>query len=138
MASESNGGSQWDRVAAELRACREAQQRAWGDIDNTTLGRYLAGEITPEEQQQIDRALDELPELRKLTELVRDVLGESEAPVPEPVSHEPTILPFSRRIGSAQSREQRGSAWVRQRAGLVAAAGLLLALGVALPSSGLS
>jgi hypothetical protein len=138
MASEVNGGSQWDRVAAELRACREAQQRAWGDIDNTTLGRYLAGEITPEEQQQIDRALDELPELRKLTELVRDVLGESETPVPEPVAHEPTILPFPRRVGSTRSWKQGRPTWFRRRAGLVAAAGLLLALGVALPSSGLS
>src|SRR5262249_20836460 len=95
MASDTNTGGSWDRVAAELRACREAQQRAWGDLDNTTLGRYLAGEATTDEQQQIENALDELPELRKLTELVRDVLGESETVVPTPAPS-PTVLPFSR------------------------------------------
>src|SRR5579884_3775466 len=98
MASESNGGSQWGRVAAELRACREAQQRAWGDIDNTTLGRYLAGEVTPDERQHIETALQELPELRKLLELVQDVLGESEvaAPAPASVPYGPATLPFPR------------------------------------------
>ncbi len=89
MASDAESESHWERVAAELRACREAQQRAWGDIDNTTLGRYLSDEVTSEERRQIEGALDELPELRKLTELVRDVLGE-----PAAVPYGPAILPF--------------------------------------------
>ena len=29
----------WERVAAELRACKEAQQQAWGDVDSVTQGR---------------------------------------------------------------------------------------------------
>jgi hypothetical protein len=96
MTPESNTGNSWDRVAAELRACREAQRRAWGDIDNTTLGRFLAGEVTAEEQQQIENALDTLPELRKLTDLVREVLAEPETavPSPAPVLYDPAIVPF--------------------------------------------
>jgi hypothetical protein len=150
MKPERDNGSQWDRVAAELRECREAQQRAWGDIDNTTLGRFLAGEVTPEEQQQIENALDELPELRKLTELVRDVLGESDSAAPEPVSvprtvpYGPAILPFTqpqpqfRSPAPAPGFARVGRPWLRdshfrQRAGLVAAAGLLLVLGFTLP-----
>jgi tetratricopeptide (TPR) repeat protein len=68
---------QWNKVAAELRAAREAQQRTWGDIDNTTLGRYLADEATSSEKAQVESALETLPELRLLTDLVRGVLAES-------------------------------------------------------------
>ncbi len=159
MSSDANAGSQWERVAAELRACREAQQRAWGDIDNTTLGRYLADEVSGEEREQIESALDELPELRKLTELVRDVLGETEAVVAEQgaVLYGPAILPFSqaqalpaaarrplpseqsRTIGPARTWKQRIPASpYHQRAGLLAVAAVLLTLGVVLPRSGLS
>lgn len=118
----------WERVSAELRACREAQQRAYGDIDNTTLGRYLAGELSAEERHQVEAAMDQLPELRKLTDLVRDVLADFEPveatpPVlPEPV---PVVLPF-------KARPARRPTWTRTRgrAVLVAAACLLLGLGL--------
>ncbi len=133
MAFDSNTNNQWERVAAELRAYREAQQRAWGDIDNATLGRYLAGEVTSEEQQHIENALNELPELRKLTDLVRDVLGESEA-VQVSAPSPPAILPFSR--PSAKGRPWLRDARFRQRVGLVAAAALLLFLSFALPRPG--
>jgi hypothetical protein len=152
MTPDTHDGSQWDRVAAELRACRETQQRAWGDIDNTTLGRFLAGEVTSEEQQQIENALDALPELRKLTDLVRDVLSEADTAAPEPVSvpYGPMVLPFPqpqqrtmkpartspRAEPTAPSRQSkpwyREDRW-RQRIGLAAAACLLLVLGVTLP-----
>ncbi|MGH7170540.1 MAG: HEAT repeat domain-containing protein [Gemmataceae bacterium] len=151
MTPEPNAGSSWDRVAAELRACRESQQRAWGDIDNTTLGRFLAGEVTPEEQQQIENALDTLPELRKLTDLVREVLAEPEiaVPTPAPVLYGSAVVPFPQPQSQARTitpsdgwntvgpvRDRKS--WVRdgrfrQRVGLALAACLLLALGVALP-----
>jgi hypothetical protein len=146
MTPDVNDGSQWERVAAELRACREAQQRAWGDIDNTTLGRYLAGEVTAEEHERIEQALNELPELRKLTDLVRDVLSESELTVeqPEAVPYRPATLPFSRpsmqaagvqpgRTGGWKGR--RRAAHFRQWVGLAAAASVLFLLGVAFPRS---
>lgn len=146
MSSDPNVGGSWERVAAELRACREAQRRAWGDIDNATLGRFLAGEVSPQEQQHVEQALESLPELRKLTELVRDVLGESEAaiipygPATMPLSTEPLRppVPFIRPAQTTKPRRRwptaRGSHW-RQHVGMAAAAATLLFLGVALPSS---
>ncbi|HTU19390.1 MAG TPA: HEAT repeat domain-containing protein [Gemmataceae bacterium] len=149
MTPEPNADSSWDRVAAELRACRETQQRAWGDIDNTTLGRFLAGEVTPEEQRQIENALDTLPELRKLTDLVREVLAEPEAAVLSPALSGPTVVPFpqpqlqARTIVPSSEWNTAGPArdrkrWLRdprfqQRVGLALAACLLLALGLMLP-----
>jgi hypothetical protein len=151
MTPETNADNSWDRVAAELRACREEQHRAWGDIDNTTLGRFLAGEVTPEEQNQIENALDALPELRKLTDLVRDVLGETENAIPPSpaVPYGPAVLPFPQPqlravmprsgvpvLGPSRERKPWGhDARIRQRAGLAVAACLLLALGVALPTT---
>jgi len=77
----------WERVAAELRAVREAQQRTWGNLDNALLGRYLSGEATTAEQAQVETALEILPDLKLLTNLVRDVLTVSGPAVPpEPVT----------------------------------------------------
>ena len=73
---------QWDRVASELRACREAQQEAWGDVDNAMLGRYLADDVTPQERRRIEKDLEHHPELRKLTDLVSDVLRDCEVASP--------------------------------------------------------
>ena len=142
MTTEVDDGSQWERVAAELRACREAQRRAWGDLDNTTLGRYLAGDLDAEERRQIESALETLPELRKLTDLVRDVLSETDdiATEPQTTPYGPAVLSFppppasiapSRPAASWPART--AASRFRQRVGLAAAACLLLALGVAFP-----
>ena len=113
---------QWDRVASELRACREAQQQAWGDVDNATLGRYLAGDVTPEERRRIETELGRRPELRKLTDLVSDVIRDCEPAAPERAGR--SVLPFSaaRPVPNATSRR-----W-RQWVAVAAAACLLLAL----------
>jgi hypothetical protein len=139
MAVEFDAGGQWERVASELRAYRDYQQQAWGDIDNATLGRYLAGELDFDERHRVETALDERPELRKLTELVRAVLVEFEpgttpSPRPESVPAAPALLP-----GSLPSRFARWPARpalvlrLRRRSALVAAACLLLTLGLAMP-----
>ncbi len=139
MTPESKADNSWDRVAAELRACRDAQHQAWGDIDNLTLGRFLAGEVTFDEQKEIENALDTLPELRKLTDLVRDVLGETDTA--SPPRQQPTILStreYERpTVGSWALRpSSRRQSKVRQYAALAAAACVLLALGVGLPRAG--
>ena len=61
MPMEGLPGEAWDRVASELRACKEAQQRAWGDIDSADLGRDLAGEAAGQELSRIEQALEDLP-----------------------------------------------------------------------------
>src|SRR5437868_2141154 len=128
MATEFDPNEQWDRVASELRAYKETQQQAWGDIDNAMLGRYLTGDVTSEERRQIEQALTQLPELRKLTDIVRDVLDEFDPAAPVPQSQAPATIPF------AQPRPARK--WfgrvLQQRGALLAAACLLLAIGLAL------
>jgi hypothetical protein len=123
----------WGWVASELRAARESQQRTWGGIDNATLGRYLADEASGDERRQVEAALEELPQLRELTDLVRDVLQDFEpvpADLPE-VEAGPVVLPL-RKLPA----RRRLVAFVRRRAPLVAAACLVLTLGVAMPRPG--
>lgn len=130
MSRQIDMDGQWERVASELRACREAQQRAWGNLDSVVLGRYLAGEVDTDELRQVEAALEELPELRRLTDLVRDVLTEFEpeaVPLSAPSTSAPMILPFP---VQRPSRRQR---W-RSRGALAASACLLLSLGLALPA----
>ncbi len=121
MAIEPNPAEQWDRVAAELRAYKEAQQRAWGDIDNATLGRYLAGDLSGDERQHVEQALTQLPELRKLTDIVRDVLDETDVAGAET----PATISFPQR----RPAKPWFSRTLRSRGALVAAA-LLLGLGL--------
>src|SRR5438128_1851154 len=109
----------WEKVAVELRAARVAQQRTWGDIDNTTLGRYLADETTSSERAAVETALETLPELKLLTDLVRDVLADS-SPAAAP------SVPFRRPVTGVPKSPWHRS---RQRVAILAAACLFLALG---------
>ena len=128
MAIEFDPTEQWHRVASELRAYKETQQQAWGDIDNATLGRYLAGELSGEERARVEQALTQYPELLKLTDVVRDVLEEFDPAAPQPLPAAPKTLPF------AQARPARKpfARVLRQRGALAAAAAVLLALGFSL------
>jgi hypothetical protein len=131
MSSELGSGP-WERVALELRACKETQQKAWGDIDNATLGRYLAGDASAQERATVEQALDELPELRKLTDLVRDVLDDLEPVAAEPPGR-PAVLAFPQEPGSKWGKV---ATFLRRRSSLIAAACLLLTFGLAMPRPG--
>lgn len=109
----------WDRVACELRACKETQARAWGDIDDATLGRYLAGEMTAAELADLESSLDSLPELRQLTSLVREVLGDPR----------PRTLP----VGQRRKARRTLPFVLSERGALVAAACVIVFLGVVFP-----
>jgi hypothetical protein len=128
MAIEFDPTEQWDRVASELRAYKQTQQQAWGDVDNATLGRYLAGELSGEERARVEQALAQYPELLKLTDVVRDVLDEFEPTASRPPSDRPQILAFP------QPRPARKpfARFFHSRGALVAAACLLLALGLSM------
>ncbi len=131
-----DGMDHWDRVASELRACRESQQRAYGDVDPATLGRYLAGESAEAERAAVEAALHDHPDLRLLTDLVKDVLGSLEpVEVPAPghvpeTAEAPSILPFPKQA----VRKPRQAFW-RRGGPILAAAGLLIAVGVGLPAA---
>lgn len=126
--------SSWDVVASELRACKQEQQRAWGNVDSSDLGRYLAGELAGDELSDIEQQLADLPELRKLTDLVRGVLDDLE-PVSfeEPAAsaiEEPVVLQFPKAVPARR--------WprIKRYASLAAAACLLITLGVWSPRPG--
>jgi tetratricopeptide (TPR) repeat protein len=128
MSNEPNQAGGWDRVASELRAYRELQRKAWGETDNALLGRYLAGEADAGERQKVEAALEQHPELRQLTELVREVLGECDPTVAREPEKQPDILPFAPPKVSpkrAAFRPGRRLAWL-------AAACLLVAIGLPL------
>ena len=132
MSSDHGTDGQWERVASELRACRQAQQQAWGDVDNATLGRYLADDVTPDERRRIEAALNERPELRKLTDLVSDVLRDCEPASTPQTTGRPALLPF-RKASPPPTTTRR---W-RRYAAVAAAACLLFGLGyVVLPRTG--
>src|SRR5262245_12367746 len=85
MTKERVHPEQWDVVAAELKAYRDTQEQRWGTLDDVLLGRYLAGELDPTEKAQIEAEFKDHPELLKLTEIVRDVLCDTNASSSPPV-----------------------------------------------------
>ena len=123
----------WERVAGELRACKESQKRVWGDLDSSTLGRYLAGEVVGDELGHIERELADHPELRQLADLVRDVLGGLGSAAPSPSTREsaPTVLSFEK-----ARKPRRVLPFLRRYAALAVAACLLVVLGGKLLPSG--
>jgi hypothetical protein len=66
--------TQWERVAADLRAYRVAQRRAWGDLDEAAIARYLAAEATEEERSRVEQAMRDFPRVRECVETVREVM----------------------------------------------------------------
>src|SRR5262249_32833220 len=66
--------SQWARVASDLRAYREAQRRAWGELDEAAIARYLAGESTEEERSHVEQAMQEFPRVRECVEILREIV----------------------------------------------------------------
>jgi tRNA A-37 threonylcarbamoyl transferase component Bud32 len=65
----------WAQAAAALRAYRETQRARWGDVDEATLARFVAGSVTEEEREGVLRAMLMHPALRACIETVRNVLS---------------------------------------------------------------
>jgi hypothetical protein len=68
--------TQWARVAADLRTYREAQRRAWGDLDEAAIARYLGDEATEEERSRVEQAMRDFPRVRECVEVLRKVMTE--------------------------------------------------------------
>jgi len=76
---------QWARISSELVSYRNQQRQVWGDLDDLTLARYLAGEATEAEAERVHRAMDEHPKVRECVAIVREVAGEMVTTDAEPV-----------------------------------------------------
>src|SRR5262249_15647992 len=128
MAPERSASAQWDVLTAELWAYREQQKQTWGELDNALLGSYLAGEVTAGGRRAVQALSQDPPEPRNPPLLALVPLNEFAPPSPEPPAPPPRLLPFT---GSRKARRPFLSR-LRERGALVAAACLLLALGLAL------
>jgi hypothetical protein len=84
MARPSESREQWERLAAELRAYRDAQRHAWGDLDDIQLARYLDGACSPQERAEVEKAMRDSPDVRDVIEVLRSVLPARgmDAPIP--------------------------------------------------------
>src|SRR5438093_1138350 len=65
----------WARAAADLRSYREEQRRAWGDIDDSMLARYLIGASTEDERERVRQAIRDFPKVRECVEILKEVMG---------------------------------------------------------------
>jgi prepilin-type processing-associated H-X9-DG protein len=73
VAAHFNPDEQWERVASELRAFREAQKLAWGDLDDAVIACYLLGRGTERDREAVERAMQSLPDVRECVEFIREV-----------------------------------------------------------------
>jgi hypothetical protein len=74
MARPPESREHWERLAAELRAYRQAQGQAWGDLDDIQVARYLAGDCSPHERAAAEQAMRDLPDVREVIDVLRGVL----------------------------------------------------------------
>jgi serine/threonine-protein kinase len=80
--AETSYDEPWSHFAAALRAARDAQRRAWGGLDDTTVARFIAGEATEDERGWVERVLREHPKVREWITEIRQI---AEVPHPAPV-----------------------------------------------------
>jgi hypothetical protein len=73
MNPPSESREEWDRVAEELRAYRQTQRQAWGNLDDVLVARYLAGVCSPEEAVKVEQAMRNLPDLHEVIDVLRAV-----------------------------------------------------------------
>jgi hypothetical protein len=74
MSESSDAREPWDRLALELRADRQAQRQAWGDVDDVQIARYLAGDCSAQECAEVEQAMRDFPDVREVIDVLRGVL----------------------------------------------------------------
>lgn len=75
MATTNRPREVWERIAADLKAYRSAQQSMWGGLDELTVARVLSGTATPEEHARVARVMAMKPAVAELLDLVRGAVG---------------------------------------------------------------
>jgi ADP-heptose:LPS heptosyltransferase len=64
----------WEECKRALQAYQQEQFAAWGDVDETTVARYLAGECTNEEREDVEREMASHPRLRESIAFIKGVM----------------------------------------------------------------
>jgi hypothetical protein len=127
--SGQNADEQWSRIAADLSAHREAQRRAWGEVDEAAIARFVTGEAPALEAARVEQAMRDYPRVRECVESIRAIMADrpresSSAPAPPA---EP-ILPFAPRPRARVLRPGVVWALASAAAGIVIACTLLLVM----------
>ena len=65
----------WSRLKAELQEYRAWEEQAWCGLDEHLLARFLAGQCSAEERQQVEAASQKSESVRDCLELVTDVMA---------------------------------------------------------------
>lgn len=119
----------WSQLRADLETYRDEQADTWGDIDELTMARYLAGELSDPEQLQIEDALKHYEALRESVELSQEFMAGScvEPGQPAADATPPTTV---------QPKQTWSATWWRlltkhSLPNIAVAATLLIALGLA-------
>lgn len=69
----------WQRVKAELQTCRSAQKKAWGEIDERVVARYVADACPVEERRAVEAEMLRHPDLREAVTHIGGIVNESVA-----------------------------------------------------------
>ena len=65
----------WPRLKVEVQEYRAWEEQAWCGLDEHLLARFLAGQCSAEERQQVEAAAQKSESVRDCLELVTDVMA---------------------------------------------------------------
>jgi hypothetical protein len=121
---ELSADEQWSRIAADLSAHKAEQRRAWGDIDEAAIARYVTGEASAEERQRLEQAMRDFPRVQECVDSIREIMDD--LPVQGAADLEPSaepILVFEARPRPVKGRLPANRMWLM---GSAAAAAVVL------------
>lgn len=70
-----NAESKWEECKRALQAYQQEQKAAWGNVDEATVARFLAGECTEQERQIVEREMASHPKLAECIRFIRKVMN---------------------------------------------------------------
>lgn len=68
--------ARWANVAAQLKQYRDQQRASWGNVDDALVAKYIAGEATDAEKEQVETAIKDNPNIKQAIEVIQEVLKE--------------------------------------------------------------
>jgi WD40 repeat protein len=111
--------AQWARIGSELVAYREQYRNTWGDLDDLTLARFLSGETTEEEAEQVRRVMADHPKVLECIAILREVFDQ-EGELPGTAAAPPVKAPLQRAAGTRARR------WLYPLIGFATAASVIV------------